>query len=106
MAKMFEVAFELAGKVKSSFGTMFGTANDRMRDLNSTIRDSKKQLKDLDRAYEKGEVGAREYAKAQAELTKKSRKGRTCNKNNYHQRYLQQKRKTFKALHRLWMTNS
>lgn len=51
--KMYEIAFELAGKINSSFGGMFSSANERMAQMNRNISSLKADMQELEKAQKK-----------------------------------------------------
>ncbi len=68
MTRTFEIAFQLAGKINSSFGNMFTSASARMNQLNQRIISLKSEMRALERAQRAGTIGAQEYAEAYARL--------------------------------------
>lgn len=69
-SRMFEIAFQVAGKINSSFGNMFASASDRMRQLNQRANSLRTDLRDLERAQRTGAVSAQEYADSYVRLTR------------------------------------
>ena len=69
-SRMFEIAFQLAGRISSSFSSMFQSANDRMRQLNQNTSTLRNELRNLERAQRAGTISAQDYAEAYARLTR------------------------------------
>lgn len=69
-SRMFEIAFNLAGRVSSSFGNMFASASDRMRQLNQRTTSLRTDLRNLERAQRTGTVSTQQYAQSFARITR------------------------------------
>jgi TP901 family phage tail tape measure protein len=69
-SRLFEIAFQLAGRVSASFGNMFASASDRMRQLNQRTTSLRNDLRNLERAQRAGTIRAEEYAREFARLTR------------------------------------
>lgn len=67
--KTFEIAFELAGKINSSYGSMFASGNERLAQMNRGISSLKTSMKELERNQKTGTISAQEYANSHAKLT-------------------------------------
>jgi len=71
--RMFEVAFQIAGRVRSSFGGMFQSASSRMRQLNQQTSSLRADLRNLQRQQQTGTISTQEYAESYARLTSQLR---------------------------------
>lgn len=67
--KMFDIAFNILGKVGGSFNSAFATASERMSKLNSKVNETKVKMKDLDRLQKSGAISTAEHAAAYGKLT-------------------------------------
>jgi TP901 family phage tail tape measure protein len=68
--KMFEMAFEIAGKINSSFGRTFTSANEKLQRMNRHISSLRSEMRELERAQKKGEITAKKYAESYEKLTR------------------------------------
>lgn len=68
--KMFEMAFEIAGRMNSSFGRVFMSANERIQRVNRRVSSLKSEIRELERAQKRGEISAQEYAEAYEKLSR------------------------------------
>jgi len=66
--KTYEIAFELAGKIGSSFSGMFTSASNRLAQVNRQISTLQRETKTLDRSLKDGKITAEEYARAYAKV--------------------------------------
>ncbi len=66
--KTYEIAFELLGKIGSSFGNMFTSASNRLTQVNRQISLLQRETKTLDRSLKDGKITAEEYARAYAKV--------------------------------------
>lgn len=62
------MAFELAGKLDSSFQSSFQTANDTMSKTRREIKELRDVQKSLDSGFKKGVINQTSYANAQAQI--------------------------------------
>ena len=69
-SRLFEIAFQLGGRVSASFGNMFASASDRMRQLNQRTTSLRNDLRNLERAQRTGTISTEEYAREYARLTR------------------------------------
>jgi TP901 family phage tail tape measure protein len=69
MARVFEIAFNIAARLGSGFSTAFGSAGDAIRDVNSRITSLRGDLRALDASYRAGGISAEEFRRRQAALT-------------------------------------
>lgn len=67
--RTYEIAFELAGKVGSSFGNLFTSANERLQQLNRQVSSLRTDIKALEKVQKAGKISADEYASSYARLT-------------------------------------
>lgn len=66
-SRLYEIAFQIAGKINSSFNSSISSANDRLKDINAEVR----KLNKMDEAYNKGTGAAKKFAMSQAEVKKR-----------------------------------
>jgi TP901 family phage tail tape measure protein len=66
--KTYEIAFEIAGKLASSFGNMFTSANNHLAQVKRQISSLQRETKDLERSLKDGKITAEEYARAYAKV--------------------------------------
>ncbi len=69
-SRMFEIAFELAGRISSSFGQMFQSSTDRLQQLNQRVTSTRAAMRELERAHRSGSISAQEYAREHERLTR------------------------------------
>ncbi|TEB13361.1 phage tail tape measure protein [Pelotomaculum propionicicum] len=67
-SRMYEIAFEIAGKINSSFGNMFASANSRMRQLSQRTNAMRSELNGLERAQKQTTREIENSAKAYSVL--------------------------------------
>lgn len=67
MAKVFQMAFELAGRLDSSFRSSFQGANDAMSRTRQEIRDLRKAQRTLDESFRQGAVNQKSYSVVSAQ---------------------------------------
>ncbi len=68
--KMFEMAFEIAGKINSSFGRTFTSANEKLQKMNRHISSLRSEIRELERAQKRGEITAKKYAESYEKLAR------------------------------------
>ncbi|WP_094607730.1 hypothetical protein SPSIL_009080 [Sporomusa silvacetica DSM 10669] len=68
MSKVFQVAFEIAGKMGASFQSTFSSASAQMHTLGAQSAALRSNLKTLDVAYSSGVINVDSYKNAQARL--------------------------------------
>lgn len=68
MAKIYQMAFELAGKLDSSFQSSFKNANDTMSRTRREIKELRDMQKSLDAGFKQGVINQNSYANAQAQI--------------------------------------
>lgn len=71
---MHEIAFELAGKINSSFKNTFMSANNKLINLNREISNIKVTMKSLEQAQKAGIISNKSYAASYDVLIKKLEK--------------------------------
>lgn len=81
MARMFEIAFELAGKVGSSFDGAFGSANSVLQKMQRQVSSLRSDIRDLEKAQKAGSITAEEYASSHAKLTQQLQRAEQAQKN-------------------------
>lgn len=81
MARTFEIAFELAGKINSSFGNAFVSANEALQKMQRQISSLKADIRELKRAQKAGSISAQEYAASHARLTQQLQKAERAQKS-------------------------
>ncbi|GAQ24216.1 phage tail tape measure protein [Tepidanaerobacter syntrophicus] len=81
MAKVFEIAFELAGRVNSSLNSAFMTASDRLQKMNQNISNIRSQIRELERAQKNGKISTEEYAAAHKKLSAELERAERAQKN-------------------------
>ena len=74
MAKVFQMAFELAGKLDSSFRTSFQNANDTMSRTRREIRELRSMQKGVDSAFKAGTINQQSYTNAMAKTQAQTEK--------------------------------
>ena len=62
--KVFEIAFNIMGRLGSSFGQAFSNANEQMKKLNKETASLKAEMKALDLQQKKGQITTQQYAQA------------------------------------------
>jgi len=78
--RMYEIAFELAGKINSSFGNAFASANDRLAQMNRHISSLRADMRALEKAQKAGSISAQQYAADYAKLTAQLEKAERAQK--------------------------
>lgn len=68
MARVFEIAFNLAAQLGSSFNSTFGSAASQMRNLQTNASSLRAGLRELETAQRTGRISASEYAAQQQRL--------------------------------------
>ena len=68
--KIFEIAFNIAGKMNASFNNTFRTTSERMTALNTNTSRLQVQMKELDRQQRKGLLTTQQHADAYSKLAK------------------------------------
>jgi TP901 family phage tail tape measure protein len=68
MARVFEIAFNIAARLGSGFSNAFGSAGDAIRDVNTRITSLRGELRSLDASYRAGGMSAEEFRRRQAAL--------------------------------------
>lgn len=81
MSKVFEIAFELAGKVNSSLNSAFMTTSDRLQKMNQNISGIRSQIRELEKAQKSGKVSTEEYAAAHKKLSAELERAERAQKN-------------------------
>lgn len=71
MAKVFQMAFELAGKLDASFKGSFQSANDTMSRTRREIRELRKEQKTLNDSFKQGVIGQELHTAGTANMTKR-----------------------------------
>lgn len=66
-SKLYEIAFQIAGKVNSSFKSSTASASEKLREINTEAR----KLNKMDEAYNKGTAAAKKFSMSQAEVKKR-----------------------------------
>lgn len=66
---MFEIAFQIAGKLNSSFGGAFNSAENRLQRLNQQVISLNADMRELEKAQKAGKITAEEYTAAYAKLS-------------------------------------
>lgn len=66
-SRLYEIAFQIAGKVNSNFNSSFQTAKDKVRNLNTEVS----RLKNMDEAYNKGSKAVHKFAMSHDEVKRK-----------------------------------
>lgn len=67
--KVFEIAFNIMGKMGSSFNQAFASASDRMTQLNTRVSSLKAEMRALDTQQKKGKISTEQYAAAYGKLS-------------------------------------
>lgn len=67
--KVFEIAFNIMGRMGSSFNQSFASASDRMTQLNTRVSSLKAEMKSLDTQQKKGKISTEQYAAAYEKLS-------------------------------------
>lgn len=81
MARVFEMAIEIAGKVNSSFSSTFMSATGRLQKMNQQISSLRAEIRELEKAQKAGSISAEEYAASYAKLTDQLQKAERAQKN-------------------------
>lgn len=74
MAKIYQMAFELAGKLDSSFQSSFKNANDTMSRTRRELEELRNMQKGVDAGFKKGVLNQASYANAQAQIANQTTK--------------------------------
>lgn len=94
--KIYEMAFEIAGKMSSSFGRTFSSANDKLHRMYRQISSLKSEIRQLERAQKKGEISTEEYARSYAELTRQLEKAERAQRKLIRAAKLQERMSNFR----------
>jgi TP901 family phage tail tape measure protein len=103
MARMFEIAFQLAGKINSSFGNAFASAESKLQKMNQQISSLKAEIRELERAQKAGKISAEEFAASYSKLTEQLQKTERAQKNLARAVNLQQRVADFRGRMRAGM---
>lgn len=66
--KQYQVAFELYGKMSSTFKNTFASGGTHIHTLNRKVRDLNMEMRKLDQSYKKGEMSSKQYESQQRRL--------------------------------------
>lgn len=66
--RTYEIAFQIAGQMSSSFRGTFASANSQLGTLKNQAGELRSKLKQLDDEYKKGSIGVEQYTQEQARL--------------------------------------
>jgi len=72
-SRLYEIAFQLAGRISSSLPNAFRTTGDRMRQLNQRTNSVRAALRQLERDQRAGTITAEQYARQHERLTRQLR---------------------------------
>lgn len=78
--KVHEIAFELAGKIGSSFNSMFTTASSRLAQTNRQLSALQRESKRLEKSLQEGKITADAYAGAYARIEKQLKEAEAAQK--------------------------
>lgn len=67
--KIHEVSFHIAGKLANSFSSAFKSASAKAEQLQDNVKDLKRNLRELDQQYKRGEIAVDVYRKAHQRLS-------------------------------------
>lgn len=67
--KIFEMSFQIGGKLKSSFSQAFSGANNKLTALKNEARQTQRALDDLGRQFRNGKIYQEQYEASTRELT-------------------------------------
>ncbi len=97
IAKTYELAVEIAGKVDSSFSQSFKSATSVLQESQHQVRFLKKELKELEQNYKSGAISAEQYKAAQSRLTAELNKAEQAQKRLARAIELQGKAEAFQS---------
>jgi len=97
MAKTYELAIEIAGKVNSSFSQSFKSATSVLQESQYKVRSLKKELKELEQNYKSGAISTEQYRAAQSRLTTELNKAEQAQKRLARAIELQGKAEAFQS---------
>ena len=97
MAKTYELAIEIAGKVNSSFSQSFKSATSVLQESQYKVRSLKKELKELEQNYKSGAISTEQYKAAQSRLTAELNKAEQAQKRLARAIELQGKAEAFQS---------
>ena len=80
IAKTYELAIEIAGKVNSSFSQSFKSATSVLQESQYKVSSLKKELKELEQNYKSGTISTEQYRAAQSRLTTELNKAEQAQK--------------------------
>ena len=89
--KVFEIAFNIMGRLGSSFGQAFSNANEQMKKLNKETASLKAEMKALDLQQKKGQITTQQYAQAYERVAAALAKAEQRQKSYAKSQSLQQK---------------
>lgn len=82
--KKYQVAFELAGKLSSTFSSTFQSGGKHIQTLNQRTRDLNREMKNLQRSMDKGEISTKQFEaqqkRIQAQLARTEKAHRSLSK--------------------------
>jgi TP901 family phage tail tape measure protein len=81
IAKFYEIAFNLAGKIESSFSSTFSSASSQLTSLQTKISGLKTDMRGLQEAQRSGKISADEYTASYAKMTAQMEKAQKHQKN-------------------------
>lgn len=97
IAKTYELAVEIAGKVDSSFSQSFKSATSVLQESQHKVRSLKKELKELEQNYKSGAISAEQYRAVQSRLTAELAKAEQAQKRLARAIELQGKAEAFQS---------
>ncbi len=97
IAKTYELAVEIAGKVNSSFSQSFKSATSVLQESQYKVRSLKKELKELEQNYKSGAISTEQYKAAQSRLTAELNKAEQAQKRLARAIELQGKAEAFQS---------
>jgi len=97
IAKTYELAVEIAGKVDSSFSQSFKSATSVLQESQHKVRSLKKELKELEQNYKSGAISTEQYKAAQSRLTAELNKAEHAQKRLARAIELQGKAEAFQS---------
>ncbi len=97
IAKTYELAVEIAGKINSSFGQSFRSATSILQESKLKVSSLKKELKELEQNYKSGAISTEQYKAAQSRLTAELSKAEQAQKRLARAIELQGKAEAFQS---------
>ncbi len=97
IAKTYELAVEIAGKVNSSFSQSFKSATSVLQESQHQVRSLKIELKELEQNYKSGAISAEQYRAVQSRLTAELAKAEQAQKRLARAIELQGKAEAFQS---------